>query len=201
VAHEDSVSGRTRAGSTPSPIASAVAPSSTAASAAAPTNESPQASPPATASATTVKVAPRTYYNVPLQPLCDSDGCGGSQVVSNKLFDYTDQAMAGDFPNYDTDSAFQNATTSCSELKVQFSGDDWAQAIGSSALEYLKFIQNSGTVYARVGGGTIATTYLRLDGGPLVIEAAIANDSGIHNNNIDLRVTGTCSTPDGVRSS
>jgi hypothetical protein len=199
VSHADAIGGRGPDSPPPSASASAFAPSSPASSA--PASRRPHTSAPSVAvpATPTVKAKPRTYYNVPLQPLCDSDGCGGSQVVGSKLFAYTDQAMAGDFPHYDTNPAFREAPTSCSEIKVQFSGDDWAQNIGSTALEYLKFVQNSGTIYTHVGGGTIATKYVPLDGGPLVIAAAIANDSGIHNNNIDLKVTGTCSTPDGVR--
>lgn len=144
--------------------------------------------------------ATHTYKNVPLKPLCDSDDCSGTQQVGNTVFSYTDSAEAGTYPQYFEHQAFQQAPTSCSDITIRFSGDSWAQEDGHPTVDYLKFVQqNTATVYATVTVGKIATVHVHLDGGPLYINSAVANDPGVHNSYIDLNVTGTCSTPDGIR--
>ena len=146
-----------------------------------------------------VSVSPQIYTNVPLQPLCDDDQCNGTQQVGNTIFTYTDEAEANDYPDYLEWQAFQQAPTSCSELTVRFSGDSWAQDDGNPTVDYLKFVQQSTpTVYARAAVGQIVTVHVHLDGGPLYIDASVANDPGVHNSYILLNVTGTCTTPDGT---
>lgn len=166
----------------------------------------PGAITPATAPGEPSKAAPaahaaaRTYGNVALMPLCDQGDCSGTQQVGNTIFSYTDEAEVGDLPDYYPHQAFQGARTSCKELTVRFSGDNWAQTDGHPTVDYLKFIQQSlPPVYAQVGVGQIATVQVPLDGGPLSIDASIANDPGIHNSYVLLNVTGTCSTPDGIQ--
>jgi hypothetical protein len=144
--------------------------------------------------------ATQTYRNVALKPLCDSDDCGGNQPVGNTVFVYTDAAEAGDYPDYEEHQAFQSAPTSCREITVKFSGDSWAQGDGHPTVDYLKFVQQSmPVVYAHVGVGKIATVNVQLNGGPLFIYASVDNDPGVHNSYVLLDVTGTCSTPDGLR--
>lgn len=148
----------------------------------------------------TARAAVHTYKNVPLKPLCDSDDCSGTQQVGSTVFSYTDGAEAGTYPQYFEHQAFQATPTSCSDLTIRFSGDSWAQEDGHPTVDYLKFVQqNTPTVYATVGVGKIATVHVHLDGGPLYIDSAVANDPGIHNSYVELNVTGTCSTPDGIR--
>ena len=113
---------------------------------------------------------------------------------------HTDEVEANDYPNYSEYQAFQQAASSCSELTVRLSGDSWAQEDGNPTVDYLKFIQQSTpTVYAQVGVGKIATAQVHLDGGPLYIDASVANDPGVHNSYVLMNVTGTCNTPDGTR--
>ena len=147
-----------------------------------------------------VSVRPQIYKNVSLQPLCDDGQCNGTQQVGSTIFTYTDEVEANDYPNYSEYQAFQQAASSCSELTVRLSGDSWAQEDGNPTVDYLKFIQQSTpTVYAQVGVGRIATAQVHLDGGPLYIDASVANDPGVHNSYVLLNITGTCSTPDGTR--
>ena len=73
----------------------------------------------------TASSSPKVYYNVPVQPLCDDEQCGGDLQVGDTTFSYNDSAAANDYPRYLEYQAFQNAATSCSELTVQFSGDSW----------------------------------------------------------------------------
>ena len=164
---------------------------------------SPTESTPATSAP--VEAAPKTYHNVALTPICDQDeeeGCGGTQEVGSTVFTYTDGAEAGDYPDYWEHPVFQSEPTSCSTLTIRFSGDSWAQdGTGvPSVVDYLKFVQSSlPTIYAHIGVGQIGTVDVPLDGGPLYIDAAVANDNGVHNSYVLLNITGTCSTPDGVR--
>jgi hypothetical protein len=181
------------------PSASALAgssgPASSASLAASPASAGSSAGPPSGP-----PPALKTYKNVLLEPLCDSGQCNGTQEVANTVFSYTDEAQALDYPQYNEQEAFQGAQTSCRELTIRFSGDDWAQEQGNMTVDYLKFVQQSAaTVYAQVDSGQIATVHVSLDGGPLYIDASVANAPGIHNNYVLLDVMGTCSTPDGIR--
>jgi hypothetical protein len=145
---------------------------------------------------------PLRYNNVGLLPLCDSDDCSGTQQVGSKIFAYTDEAEADIMPNYWKHSAFQQSMTSCKSLTVQFAGDEWAQNDGNATVDYLKFIQESAApVYATVGVGKVGTVHVPLDGGPLIIDAAVMNDPGVHNSDVLIKATGSgCKTPDGVTS-
>jgi hypothetical protein len=137
---------------------------------------------------------------VSLEPLCDDSECNGTQEVGSTVFSYTDEAEALDYPQYYEHQAFQGAQTSCRNLTVRFSGDSWAQDDGHPTVDYLKFVQQSmPPVYAQVGVGKIAIVHVKLEGGPLFIDASVANDPGVHNSYVLLNITGTCSTPNGIR--
>ena len=141
-----------------------------------------------------------TYRGVQLEPVCLSTDCSGTQQVGGNVFSYTDEAEADDYPRYWEHLAFQEAASSCKELLVRFSGDEWMQNDARPPVGYLKFIQQSDPpVYATVTAGKIVTVRVPLDGGPLYIDASVTDDGGVHNNYILLKVTGVCSTPDGVR--
>lgn len=95
--------------------------------------------------------------------------------------------------------AFQQGATTCRSLDVQFAGDQWAQEDGHPTVDHLKIIQQSlAPIYATVKVGKIGKVHIPLDGGPLIINAAVENDPGVHNSYVLLKVTGSCSTPDGL---
>jgi len=60
--------------------------------------------------------------------------------------------------------------------------------------------ESHATVYATVKVGKVGKVRVPLDVGPLMIDAAVENDPGVHNSYVLLKVIGSCSTPDGVPS-
>lgn len=154
---------------------------------------------PSSSGGTSVPHGPVTYSTVDLRPLCDSGDCGGTQQVGNTIFAYTDEAEACTMPRYCEHKAFQQGATTCRSLDVQFAGDQWAQEDGHPTVDHLKIIQQSlAPIYATVKVGKIGKVHIPLDGGPLIINAAVENDPGVHNSYVLLKVTGSCSTPDGL---
>lgn len=207
VAHADATDGRNSANAAP-PGVTASAPAAVAPSTPPPSHASVSASDSATAvpssdspaSQSATPVTTHTYSDVSVKPLCGSGDCSGTQQVGDTIFSYTDQAEACYYPQYCEYKAFQDVPTSCGTITVKFSGDDWAQHSSPNTVDYLKFVQQTmPPVYAQVSMGNIATVQVRLDGGPLYVDASVTNEGGVHNDYVLMNVTGTCSTPDGVQ--
>jgi hypothetical protein len=148
--------------------------------------------------------SPQVYTNVPLMPLCEGGSCGGVLQVGNTSFTFTDQAPAGPYPDYLKSQAFPEfpgQVSSCSTMTVQFSGDSWANDGSPTTTDYLEFVQQGASpVYATVTSGQIGTVVVPLNGEPLFIDAADSGGGGVHPDNVDLNVTGTCTTPNGIPS-
>ncbi|MEU4422050.1 hypothetical protein AB0F81_15605 [Actinoplanes sp. NPDC024001] len=163
------------------------------------TPDEPTPSPTPTQTTTRPPTIEPSFEEVDLQPLCDSGDCSGTQRVGDTLFSYTDKAQANRYPNYREHKAFDGGRTSCRSLKVEFAGDKWVQDDERPGIDYLKFVQETRPpVYAKVGVGKVGSVEVQLDGGPLLITAARANDPGVHNSYVLLRITGSCATPDGL---
>lgn len=140
----------------------------------------------------------REVYEVKLQPLCLQTSCSGSQQVGDLAFSYSDKAQANT-SSFRKNLAFADGKSSCTSLKVRFAGDKWSQGWPQNQVKSrLKFVQESSDpIYGEVGPGKIATLEVKLDGGPLYINAEAFGDSGIHNSYVLMDVTGECRTPDG----
>lgn len=140
-----------------------------------------------------------SYTTVDLLPLCDQTDCSGSRPVGGTVFQYTDEVEAGDYPHFDSWPAFGQGRNTCRFMDVQFAGDDSFQRGGHPSIDYLTFKQSSTpAVSASVKVGKVAHVHVPLDGGPLWIDASTENDPGVHNNYVLLKVTGSCSTPNGL---
>ena len=157
--------------------------------------------PPADTPTPTPSQIPESYSGVTLAPLCHLTSCTGSQQVGNQVFVYSDAAPAGVYPHFRENLAFfDGEPTSCKVLHVQFSGDEWVQGgRRPTAIDYLRFVQESGVKYAQISPGKVGATDVKLDGGPLYINASVSNDPGAHYGDVLLKIVGqSCSTPDGV---
>jgi hypothetical protein len=129
-------------------------------------------------------VAVTAYGNVPLLPFGNSNG---TVQVGNRLFSFTDQEGAGDYPQYEQNQVWSAST--CRSITVQFTPDQAGQQAGSTA--YLEFVQTSSDpAYASAHAGTVKSITVPLDGGPLYI-----NTSGGYE--IEMVATGSCYTPSG----
>jgi hypothetical protein len=133
--------------------------------------------------------------------MCHYTSCTGSQTVGASVFSYTDSVETDDYPNFDKLPAWYDMPgTSCKGLTVQLAGDEWMNDTPHvGAMDYVRFIQSSGTTYGSVAYGKVASMSVALDGGPVYVAGSTSNVGGVHNNSILLKIAGTnCSTPDGV---
>jgi serine/threonine-protein kinase len=131
-------------------------------------------------------VTVEAYGIVQLVPF--NNGAGTVQVGS-RLFNYTDQKGAAQYPQYSQNQAWSAST--CRSITLQFAQDQNGQQNRSTA--YLEFVQTStDPAYASAAAGTVQSVTVPLDGGPLYI-----NTSSTGEYNIDFTATGSCYTPSG----
>jgi eukaryotic-like serine/threonine-protein kinase len=135
---------------------------------------------------TSAPVTVEAYGTVQLVPF--NDGSGTVQV-GNRLFPYTDNQGASQYPQYQQNQAWTAST--CQSMTVQFTESTSGQSNNETA--YLEFVQTAtDPTYASAAPGTIKSVTVPLDGGPLYIDT-----SATDGDSIDFTATGSCYTPSG----
>ncbi len=131
-------------------------------------------------------VVVEAYGTVQLVPF---NAGSGTVQVANRLFAYSDNQGASQYPQYSQNTAWTAST--CRSMTMQFTADDTGQHNNETA--YLEFVQTSSDpAYSSAEPGTIKSVTVALDGGPLYIDTSSTNGDGI-----DFTATGSCYTPSG----